>query len=278
MSDDFSKQPETDERTEHHADEDRLHESNDGELLGVLLDEVSEPDEGTEIEPAITPTDADAIAIEEKVYNTSDEAPEEEKKSNLLLIGIIVAALVGSIAYFTTKSDSPEKKQAVTASNKAASPVTTAQKKTVPHDAKKAAGPAVTSANQAEIAEKPVVLKPLLDHSTSTSDETTLSSTVAAILEIDPVTRKVISPLQGTTFAWAINLMSLSTHAAADRLINKLKASGTATELVQVNIGENTFYRVRIPDFSSVEEADAAHAKFKENPIYQGSWVSRYHK
>jgi cell division septation protein DedD len=114
--------------------------------------------------------------------------------------------------------------------------------------------------------------------STAAAEQAELSSTVAAILEVDPVTRKVISPPHGTTVAWAINLMSLSTHAAADRLINKLKASGTATELVQINIGENTFYRVRVPDFSSVEEADAAHEKFKEEPIYQGSWVSRYHK
>ncbi|NWF37383.1 SPOR domain-containing protein [Mariprofundus sp. KV] len=294
MSDDFSKQPGTGEHRAHRADEDILHDSNDGELLGDLLNEISAPDENAEAEPAITPAD-DAIALEVNDH-ASDEAPEE-KKSSLLLSGIIVAALVGGIAYFTTTSDSPEQQQTVTASNKAVSPPATALQKPVTHEAakalstaretvKKVVEPVVASAKKVATTEKPVSLKPLLDQpeavakssSTTASDETELSSTIAAILEVDPVTRKVISPPQGTTFAWAINLMSLSTHAAADRLIKKLKASGTTTELVQINIGENTFYRVRVPDFSSVEEADAAHAKFKEESIYQGSWVSRYHK
>ena len=288
MSDDFSKQPEMDEHRAHRADEDTLHDSNDGELLGDLLDEISVPDESTEIEPAIAPAD-DAIAIEEKTY-VSDEAPEEEEKSSILVIGIVVATLVAGAVYFTTKSDAPEQKQ--TASHTA-----TAQQKPVTHEVEKAAStaretvkkavePVVVSAKKVATTEKPVALKPLLDQpkavakstSTAVSEQAELASTVAAILEVDPVTRKVISPPLGTTVAWAINLMSLSTHTAADRLINKLKASGTTTELVQINIGENTFYRVRVPDFSSVEEADAAHEKFKEEPIYQSSWVSRYHK
>jgi len=310
MSDDFSKKPEFDEQAEHRSDEEALNDTTDGELLGDLLDEITEPDESAEIEPVIAPVDEDAVEIEEKPY-TSDDGPEEEQKSSILLIGIIVAVLVGGIAYFTTKSDSPEQQPAVTASNQTASPAATAQHKPATPDTKKALSTAkkemkkevektVASSKKAAVAEKPLALKPLLsepaavdaaekaasavstapsDMAATSVDTAALSSAVAVTLEVDPVTRKVISPTEGrTTFAWAVNLISLSTHAAADRLITKLKANGTETELVQINIGESTFYRVRVPNFSSVEEADTAHAKFNEDPMYKGSWVSRYRK
>lgn len=305
MSDDHAKQPQADEqRVNHTEDHDTMHENREGELLGDLLDEIAAPDEiaaaneNMASEPAIAPIDEDAIDIESRDFE-DNESPEEEQKSSMLLIGIIAAIVVGGITYFATKSDAPEK-AAVTTTQQTATPVPAVQQKAatvasakasdaVKEALKKPVQAAVASSEEEAATENPVSLKPLLEPaaeaapSTATTaspaKQTAFASAVAVHLELDPITRKVISPMDGkTTFVWAVNLMSLSTHAAADRVITKLKANGTETELVQLDIGEKIFYRIRVGNFASVEEADAAHAIFKEDPLYANSWVSRYRK
>jgi len=258
-------------------------DSNEGELLGDLLDEVGETDDQHE-------TAAETIAIEPREHEINDAA-DEKNRSNAMPIAIIIALVAGG-AYFAMQSGDSEQ-QAVTAQ---AVPEKMHAEKEAPASAavKQIEGEATQQASKAmkaataqssrSIASKPVAMKPLLGDNSdamAAKDAPTeaLNSVVTVHLEIDPVTRKVISPQDGkTTFAWAVNLVSLSTHAAADRIITRLNNEGIETELVQITIGEKSFYRVRVANFTSVEEADKAHVQFKENPTYKDSWVSRYRK
>lgn len=319
MSDDKSKELETaaeqlnhnsadhvtEEMLEHMQDgqvddsKDGNNDSLEGDLLGDLLDEVADSEDSDHEE--VVESNDEAISIEARNNETT---PNEEEKegSNFLLVAVIVTLLVGGIAYFSSKSDTPNEPVAVSQPDaittaeierQTTSPVPGIKPAEEPQPATKEVHEQVIEKNiqpvSAENKERiaTTAMKPLLSDSNENSEpaveaETSsekLSSVVSDRLEFDPVTRKVISLQTGkTTFVWAINLISLSTHASADRLINVLQSEGTETELIQVNIGDKTYYRIRVPNFSSVEAADRAHVRFKENPLFSGSWVSRYRK
>jgi len=260
------------------------------------LDEVREADKANETAAADEPVVDETIAIEPRTEDRLDESTEEESSSSFMPIAIIIALVVAGGAYFLLKSD-PGEKSKVTTSNTShegstADKAETQKTASMPAIKEMAPKRVEKAADKAASESKPVAMKPLLGDSSDkrvpdgssasaikTADTMAPSSTVTVHLEVDPVTRKVISPRDGkTTFAWAINLISLSTHAAADRIITELNADGVETELVQVNIADKSYFRIRVPNFTSVEEADKAHVSFKENPAYKNSWVSRYRK
>jgi outer membrane biosynthesis protein TonB len=81
-----------------------------------------------------------------------------------------------------------------------------------------------------------------------------------------------------TTSVWAVNLISLPTQSSARRITDQLKTEGVETEVVLINIKNRAYYRVRIPNLTSKQEADEAHAAFKDNPAYKGTWINRYRK
>ena len=105
----------------------------------------------------------------------------------------------------------------------------------------------------------------------------------------EPVTPEQVAPEPATsnmdlpqankiTFVWAVNLISLPTQSSAGRITDQLKTERVETEVVQINIKNRTYYRVRIPNLTSKQEADEAHAAFKDNPAYKGAWINRYRK
>jgi len=72
---------------------------------------------------------------------------------------------------------------------------------------------------------------------------------------------------------WALNLMSVTAKQYADRHLLKLKSAGYAVELLEVTIKGEDWYRIRIPGFASVREANLVAAEIAEKGVYLDSWV-----
>ena len=97
-------------------------------------------------------------------------------------------------------------------------------------------------------------------------------------LEIDPVSRKVIAPQPANTrMVWAVNLTSVSTVAIAENIRANLNHRGVATELVLVTIGDQTYYRIRIPGFASKRAARRALRAYMKEREFSGAWIENYH-
>jgi len=103
-----------------------------------------------------------------------------------------------------------------------------------------------------------------------------------------PVTVATTAPATGNnsagsrgnkdTLVWAVNLTSLSTQSSAQEVIDQLKAEGIEADQIPVHARGHTYYRVRIPDLASRQEADKAKAALMEHPDYKDSWVNSYRK
>jgi len=108
--------------------------------------------------------------------------------------------------------------------------------------------------------------------------QTAPSPTTIPHLEIDPVSRKVIAPQPANTrMVWAVNLTSVSTLAIAAKVRESLDNRGVATELVWVTIGGQSYYRIRIPGFTSKRKATRALRAYMKEREFSSAWIENYH-
>ncbi|MDQ6997891.1 MAG: SPOR domain-containing protein [Mariprofundus sp.] len=113
---------------------------------------------------------------------------------------------------------------------------------------------------------------------TQSLKQTIPSPTTILHLDIDPISRKVIA-LQpaNTRMAWTVNLASVSSLAIAEKVRESLDNRGVATELIWVTIGKKSFYRIRIPGFSSKRAANQARLAYIKNPEFSSAWLENYY-
>ena len=108
--------------------------------------------------------------------------------------------------------------------------------------------------------------------------QTIPSPTTILHLDIDPVSRKVIALHPANTrMAWTVNLASFSSLAVAEKVRESLDNRGVATELIWVTIGKKSFYRIRIPGFSSKRAANKARQAYIKNPEFSSAWLENYY-
>ncbi|GAV19455.1 hypothetical protein MMIC_P0389 [Mariprofundus micogutta] len=109
------------------------------------------------------------------------------------------------------------------------------------------------------VAAEPVAAEPV-------ASEPVASEPVAAVAN----SAKVLKP----AFAWAVNLVSVTSQPAALKISEKLKADGTETEVVEIQVKGRKYYRIRVPNLASKQAA----AAFKEKSAYKDAWINRYTK
>jgi len=84
--------------------------------------------------------------------------------------------------------------------------------------------------------------------------------------------------LRANGLVWAVNLVSYSRLDSARKVIAQLKSEGVDTEFVEVTARGHKYYRVRIPNLSSRQEAIKASSAFRARPEFEGLWIARYRK
>jgi len=84
--------------------------------------------------------------------------------------------------------------------------------------------------------------------------------------------------LRANGLVWAVNLVSYSRLDSARKVIAQLKSEGVDTEFVEVTARGHRYYRVRIPNLSSRQEAIKASSAFRARPEFEGLWIARYRK
>ncbi|MDQ7000355.1 MAG: SPOR domain-containing protein [Mariprofundus sp.] len=77
---------------------------------------------------------------------------------------------------------------------------------------------------------------------------------------------------------WAVNLVSYSRLDSARKAIAQLKSEGVDTEFIEVTARGHRYYRVRIPNLASRQEAARLYAEFRDRPEYEGAWIAPYRK
>ncbi|GAV19343.1 sporulation related domain protein [Mariprofundus micogutta] len=75
---------------------------------------------------------------------------------------------------------------------------------------------------------------------------------------------------------WALNVVSLTNKQYADEHLSELNAAGFAAELIEITINGNTWYRIRIPGFASVRDANKTAAEIAQKTPYKDSWAGGY--
>jgi len=83
---------------------------------------------------------------------------------------------------------------------------------------------------------------------------------------------------QVNSTVWAVNLVSYSRLDSARKAIAQLKSEGVDTEFVEVSARGHRYYRVRIPNLASRQEAARLYAEFRNRPEYEGVWIGPYRK
>jgi len=107
----------------------------------------------------------------------------------------------------------------------------------------------------------------LLKGSTETIASGSPSSTVTIHSDLD-------TPKESPKHSWSINLISLTNKSYADEHLLALKSAGYAAEITEVTINETNWYRIIIPGFATVDEANAVASKLADKSDYSTNWVS----
>jgi len=217
--------------------------------------------------------------------------PEQQQKSKLLPITvIIVLLLVAGIAYFSATPDVPKPEQVTTEAAK--SDVANAFDRVVniPEQVETAKQDFAKEPEQVEVVVKTEAViteaaktgaataaqtlsKPLL--ADSEQGDTQIPTLDDSQPDQPSVSEQATIPQAMTgPYVWALNLISVSTQPAAESVVRKLGREGVTVEIIQVNVKGKRFYRVRIANLTSRQEAIDARAKLGDN--YRDAWISHH--
>ncbi|PJA32545.1 MAG: hypothetical protein CO187_03490 [Zetaproteobacteria bacterium CG_4_9_14_3_um_filter_53_7] len=134
----------------------------------------------------------------------------------------------------------------------------------------------VAEVQQPSRPETTIAMRPLL----SDPEEVTDASAAAVTNNPVPVTpdagQTVLPTASKPAIFWAVNLLSTTSRPAAERLNLRLQANGTPSELIAIKLRGQTYYRIRVADFSSYQQADEARQSFRATTAYKDAWVSRH--
>ena len=130
---------------------------------------------------------------------------------------------------------------------------------------------------------KPEVTKPEVTKPEVTKPEVVKPEVVKPEVVKPEPTTVVSTPghenkLQANGLVWAVNLVSYSRLDSARKAIAQLKSEGIDTEFVEVTARGHRYYRVRIPNLASRQEAIKASSAFRARPEFEGLWIARYRK
>lgn len=228
-------------------------------------------------------------------HDEMPEEPEERKSTGIILLGFLFGIMLGLGVYYAM-SDDEEAKPLASAPFEQLAPVQ--QRETAPLPAEQPApAPASEVAPIAAEVARNAIDQAGMESTEPAPIEITPAESPAAMeaeqpepaipagmpvmdhLIVDPVTHEITSPHpDSNTFAWAVNLISFSRLSSAIRMQQQLAEQGTRSELVWISIGESSYYRVRIGDFASEEDAGQQLETFRQRPLFATAWVSRYRK
>jgi len=210
----------------------------DGVLLGDLLNEIRSP------ETAVSPP-----------------AVEAESKTGFHIPAIIFALIAAGVLYTVISPWNTHRKPAETVA------VSEPAAATVSHQDKPVAIEPVIKLHKSTTGEQNYpasdVHKPASYASAQTKQE---FSTVTVNSNLDPQHDSVGPP-------WALNLLSLAHSSEATDALSTLQAAGFSAELLEVTVHGKQWYRIRIPGFATVREANARAAEIAKKTTYLDAWV-----
>jgi len=206
-----------------------------------------------------------------------DESRGEERTGDYMMIGLVMVLLVGVLIGLALNPDESKLKDRIAFEEPEPQlpPASAIPRLTVPVSTPfKVAEMQLTGAEVAETAETIIAaLEP-----TASGPALPESVVVEQAIRVS-INREMASP-EGNhaVYAWAVNLASFTTQSSARRAIDKLKSEGVVSEFIPVNSNGRTYYRIRIPNLSSKQQAEEAHALFMDQPAYKGAWINRYRR
>lgn len=203
--------------------------------------------------------------------------PESIDRNNssiiVLLVSVVAIAVLGSAIWKDFAGD--DKHAVIEEAVKNTAPVQAEMQPVIPvtRDQQVASAAITVSENREVPAGRPEQHEPPASKQ-ELADLPTQVTPPATRQHVDPVARKVVTPKPGIT--WTVNLTSVSTLTSAKEIEKGLESRGITSEMIQVTIGEKLFYRIRIPGFSSKQEAEQARLPFLKEKGFSSAWLERY--
>jgi len=223
--------------------------------------------------------------------NASD-AYENSRRGDYLFIGFIGILLAGVIGYLVLNPDESTLRSGIKIEKSDANKVENEQVRThaiitapaKPEPAGSESAGAESEAAKLEAAKLEAAKLEAAKLEAAKLEATKLEATKPEVVKSEAVEQEVASaPLrenksQDNNNVWAVNLVSFSSLGSAEKEMERLKAQGVVTEMVEVKIAGHTFYRVRISNLGSRKEAVSLRSEFGSRPEYEGVWISSYRK
>ncbi len=216
-----------------------------------------------------------------------DETPDKgDRKADVILLTGIIILLAGVAAYLVLNPDESNLRQGATFEGIISQPYPPEPFPLEPFTPTPVTSEPVASE---PVASEPVASEPVASESVTSESVTFEPVTTEAVIipeaavpepaMPDPAASHTdLTPNNKTVFAWAVNLVSLTTQSSADKIIEQLKAEGIEAEVIRVNVNERTYYRIRIADLANKQTANAAKQSFKDKAAYKDAWINRYPK
>ncbi len=196
--------------------------------------------------------------------------PEKEKESvatseapTILLITFAIVAVLGGSGWLLLKG-SDETHTATEITQPDTPTATTHQTAALTTDMDSISSPPTTT-----------VPEPVIPPASASKQK----STTTRDIDTDLASHKATIPKPTSAgVAWAVNLTSVATLAAARQIQEGLDSRKIKTELIKVTVGKKSFYRIRIPGFSSKQEAERARLPFLKEREFGRAWAASYHE
>jgi len=255
--------------------------SNPDNLPVDLFDEIHDS------EPVLHAPEITATADGSPVADKQPPQLQDKPQSSYLLAGAIMAILVAGIGYYLSATDNAPSDTKVHVENSGQEPHTGSQVlKPIPipdmagGETKNKATISNPQGNSYPTVEpKRQTLQTAPAQSPSTQTPPTSKKPKSIILKDTSANRKPASPQpEPTRSAWAVNLMALSNHDSALKVLRRLRAKGFNPELERVKTGGRTFYRVRIANLPGRKAAEKTRDRFRAMPEYRHAWINHYKK
>jgi len=132
--------------------------------------------------------------------------------------------------------------------------------------------PAREDITVAEPTSSTLAMKPLLAEPEPESDHIPPSTAGNPVASPDKTQILPAKPAR----LWALNLLSTPSQSKAERINKQLQVAGTESQITAISVGERTYYRIRVLNYATKQQASHAMDSFRANVDYKHAWVSSY--
>jgi len=174
-------------------------------------------------------------------------------KDGMLITGIIVVVTIGVVLGYHLFSSNPQTQKNSTA------PTTSVEKPIADTVLASKTEPALLATINTQLE----VIKPVTGKTPIAKEP---SSIVKINSKLDPADKA----------SWSLNLISLMNKAYATEHLAALTSAGYAAETAVVSINGTTWYRIHIPGFVTVRDANKFASRMANETTYRSTWVSRH--